>query len=170
MTDDDDDDDETVDDLMDAITAFECISAVLERLVRWTGDKEDLMQTFEHCTAMCWYWGADSMEMMNRFDVAVPLLKVYYERFVYYLTEFIRKCLNAMCSYYKRLIVSSKHIADNVTLLRQGDILHELVRHGYVLPRPVACTSGFGQFGHVLPSPDILMSTFVVSRVPHIHE
>ena len=152
----DDNDDEAVDDLMDAITAFECISAVLERLVRWTGNKEDLMQTFEHSTALCWYWGADSMEMMNRFDVEVPLLKVYYERFVYYLTEFIRKCLNAMCTYYKRLIVSSKHIAGNVTLVSQGDILHELIHHGYVLPQPVAWTTGYGQFGYVLPSQDIL--------------
>ena len=74
------------------------------------------------------------MEIMNTFNVQVGLMKAYYERFVYYLTQFIHKCLHSMCSYYKRLVRNCKHIPGNVTLLNKEDELHEIT-HANLLRR-----------------------------------
>ena len=62
----------------------------IDRYVGWKGNNlennpdgvKEMLQPLEHNTALCWYWGADCMEIMNTFTVQVGLTKVYYERFV----------------------------------------------------------------------------------------
>ena len=74
--------DEDADDLLDAVYAFERFTAAIDRFVGWKGNTEnnpegvkEILQPFEHHTALCWYWGADCMEIMNTFDVQVGLVR-----------------------------------------------------------------------------------------------
>ena len=137
------------------------MSAVIEHFVGWKSsdlennrDGVDMLQPFMHHTALCWYWGAECDAIMNDFNVQVGLMKAYYERFVYYLTEFIRKCIHSMCSYYKNIVRQSKHIPGNVTLLNEADTFLELTHPKDWLASMWA--TGHGSFGRIEPPAGVI--------------